>query len=97
MLKVRVSCLTEVSMKTGIISINSLNTKSIMFPEYDSLLRLGITDPKAFIKKRYRTEPIVYLSTCCAGRGIQEQIEASIEEALSNSSWVDIMVRLFVL
>ena len=62
--------------------------------EYDALQRLGITDPKGFIKKRYKGEPIVYLSTCCAGRGIQEQIEASVEEALSNSSWVDILVSI---
>ena len=34
----------------------------------------------------------MYLSTCCAGPAIQDQIEASVEEALSNSSWVDILV-----
>lgn len=62
--------------------------------EYDSLLRLGITDPKGFIKKRYKSESIVYLSTCCAGRGLQEHIEASVEEALSDGSWVDIMPLL---
>ena len=67
-----------------------------IFSEYDSLLRLGITDPKGFIKKRYKSEPIVYLSTCCAGRGLQEHIEASVEEALSDGSWVDIMVRIVV-
>ena len=60
--------------------------------EYDALQRLGITDPKGFIKKRYKSEPLVYLSTCCAGPAIQDQIEASVEEALSNSSWVDILV-----
>lgn len=54
--------------------------------------RLGISDPKDFVKKRFKSEPIVYLSSCCAGRAIQEQVESSVEEALADGSWVDIMV-----
>ncbi|XP_071112658.1 E3 UFM1-protein ligase 1-like [Haliotis cracherodii] len=59
--------------------------------EYDSLSRLGISDVKSFIKKRFKDEPITYLKTCCAGKGIQDQIEATAEEALSTGGWVDIM------
>ncbi|XP_033740513.1 E3 UFM1-protein ligase 1-like [Pecten maximus] len=62
--------------------------------EYDSLSRLGISDPKGFIKKRFKSEPLTYLSTCCAGVGIKEQIEASVEEALQDNSWVNIMPLL---
>ncbi|KAK3097920.1 hypothetical protein FSP39_014469 [Pinctada imbricata] len=62
--------------------------------EYDSMVRLGITDPKAFIKKRFKTEPLTYLGTCCAGVGIKDQIEASVEEALAENSWADIMPLL---
>ncbi|XP_060085103.1 E3 UFM1-protein ligase 1-like [Ylistrum balloti] len=62
--------------------------------EYDSLSRLGISDPKSFIKKRFKSEPLTYLSTCCAGVGIKEQIEASVEEALQDNSWVNIMPLL---
>lgn len=62
--------------------------------EYDSLIRLGIADPKSFIKKRFKGEPITYLDTCCAGAGIKDQIEASVEEALAYDTWVDIMPLL---
>ncbi|OWF52506.1 E3 UFM1-protein ligase 1-like [Mizuhopecten yessoensis] len=62
--------------------------------EYDSLSRLGISDSKGFIKKRFKSEPLTYLSTCCAGVGIKEQIEASVEEALQDNSWVNIMPLL---
>ncbi|XP_069138905.1 E3 UFM1-protein ligase 1-like [Argopecten irradians] len=62
--------------------------------EYDSLSRLGISDPKGFIKKRFKSEPLTYLSTCCAGVGIKEQIEASVEEALQENAWVNIMPLL---
>lgn len=61
--------------------------------EYDSLSRLGISDPKGFIKKRFKSEPLTYLSTCCAGVGIKDQIEASIEDALQANSWVDVSVQ----
>jgi len=60
--------------------------------EYDSLSRLGITDPKVFIKKRFKSELLSYLDTCCVGSGIKEQIEASVDEALRANSWMDIMV-----
>ncbi|KAL5009741.1 hypothetical protein ScPMuIL_012046 [Solemya velum] len=59
--------------------------------EYDAMNRLGITDPKGFIKKRYKSEKPIFLSTCCSGRAIQDQIEASVEEALSTGAWTDIM------
>ncbi|KAL3882424.1 hypothetical protein ACJMK2_028766 [Sinanodonta woodiana] len=62
--------------------------------EYDSLIRMGISDPKGFIKKRYKSELLLYLSTCCAGHAIQDQMDASIEEALSNEAWVDVMPHL---
>jgi hypothetical protein len=64
--------------------------------EYDAMKRLGISDPKDFIKKRFKSDNLIYLSTCCTGRAIQEQIEASVEEALADGTWVDIMVYLLL-
>ena len=55
-------------------------------------MRLGITDPKTFIKKRFKSEPLTYLNTCCAGAGTKDQIEACVEETLAEESWADIMV-----
>ena len=64
----------------------------MIIAEYDAMKRLGITDPKDFVKKRFKSEPIVFLSSCCAGHDIQEQVESSVDEALSEGSWVDVMV-----
>ncbi|XP_052238485.1 E3 UFM1-protein ligase 1 homolog [Dreissena polymorpha] len=58
--------------------------------EYDAMKRQGISDPKDFIRKRFPGEPIVYLSTCCVGRGIQDGVETAVEEALETGTWVDI-------
>lgn len=63
------------------------------YSEYDSVRRLGIGDAKSFIQKRFKGEPILYLSSCCAGKSLQEQVEASVEESLLQGSWIDIMVR----
>ena len=64
-----------------------------LLSEYDSLSRLGIPDCKNYIKKRFKDDQLVYLSTCCCGRAIQDQIESSVDEALSSGTWVDVMVR----
>lgn len=69
----------------------------ISISEYDALRRLGISDPKDFVKKRLKSEHIVYLNSCCVGRTIQEQVESSVEEALAEGSWVDIMASFAIL
>nr|CAG4646077.1 EOG090X0267 [Macrothrix elegans] len=62
--------------------------------EYDALTRLGLPDPKGYCRKRFKETSLLYLSTCCVGTGILEQVEAAIEEAFSSQSWVDIMQLL---
>ncbi|XP_048769185.2 E3 UFM1-protein ligase 1-like isoform X2 [Ostrea edulis] len=62
--------------------------------EYDNLVRLGISDPKTFIKKRFKSDPIVYLKRVCVGSGLIDQIEASIEEAVSTDGYSDVMPLL---
>ncbi|XP_076372553.1 UFM1 specific ligase 1 isoform X1 [Tachypleus tridentatus] len=59
--------------------------------EYDSLVRLGIQDPKNHIKKRYKDQSLMFLSSGCIGGAIVEQIEAAVDEALTSGSWVDVM------
>ncbi|XP_035218444.1 E3 UFM1-protein ligase 1-like [Stegodyphus dumicola] len=62
--------------------------------EYDSLSRLGIQDAKSYIRKKYKEEPLTFLSTCCVGKNILNQLEAAIEEVLYYGTWVDVMVIL---
>jgi len=52
--------------------------------------KLGITDSKQFIKRRLKEEgeSLLFLQTCCVGKGIQDHIEAVIDEAMSCGSWV---------
>ncbi|EHB11491.1 UPF0555 protein KIAA0776-like protein [Heterocephalus glaber] len=58
--------------------------------EFDALSRLGIPDAVNYIKKRYKTAQLLFLKAACVGQGLVDQVEASVEEAISSGSWVDI-------
>ncbi|XP_048209767.1 E3 UFM1-protein ligase 1 [Perognathus longimembris pacificus] len=58
--------------------------------EFDALSRLGIPDAVSYIKKRYKTTQLLFLKTACVGQGLVDQVEASVEEAISSGTWVDI-------
>lgn len=60
------------------------------FLEYDALSRLGIPDPKAYIRRRFKDEPLVFLKTLCTGQTLLAQVEAAIDEAAATGSWVDL-------
>ncbi|ESO89369.1 hypothetical protein LOTGIDRAFT_229220 [Lottia gigantea] len=62
--------------------------------EYAPLHRLGITEVKEYIKQRFHQEDIVYLSSSCAGKGLQDLVEASVDETLSQDTWLDISTIL---
>lgn len=62
--------------------------------EYDAVARLGISDPVQFIKKKYKSSDLRYLSSCCVGDGLVQQIEAAVDEALVSSSWLDVTTLL---
>ncbi|GBL86155.1 E3 UFM1-protein ligase 1 [Araneus ventricosus] len=59
--------------------------------EYDAVARLGILDPKTYLKKMFKNEGLTYLTSCCVGKNIINQVEAALEEALNSGTWVDIM------
>ncbi|XP_044530150.1 E3 UFM1-protein ligase 1 [Gracilinanus agilis] len=62
--------------------------------EFDALSRLGIPDAVSYIKKRYKTAQLLFLKAACVGQGIVDQVEASVDEAISSGSWVDILPLL---
>ncbi|KZS14106.1 E3 UFM1-protein ligase 1 [Daphnia magna] len=62
--------------------------------EYAALTRLGLGDPKSFCRKRFRETSLLYLSSCCVGSYILQQIEAAVEEALVSQSWVEVLPLL---
>ena len=64
----------------------------VVVAEYDALTRLGLSDVKNTIKKRLKGEKLLMLGACCVGPAIQDQVSASVDDALANHSWVDIKV-----
>nr|XP_034965253.1 E3 UFM1-protein ligase 1 isoform X1 [Zootoca vivipara] len=58
--------------------------------EFDALSRLGIPDPVNYIKKRYKSLQLLFLKSSCVGQEIVDQVEASVDEAISSGTWVDI-------
>ncbi|KAL8186278.1 UNVERIFIED_CONTAM: E3 UFM1-protein ligase 1 [Gekko kuhli] len=62
--------------------------------EFDALSRLGIPDPVNYVKKRYKSLQLLFLKTSCVGQEIMDQVEASVDEAISSGTWVDIVPLL---
>ncbi|XP_010215338.1 PREDICTED: E3 UFM1-protein ligase 1 [Tinamus guttatus] len=62
--------------------------------EFDALYRLGIPDPSGYIKKRYKSTQLLFLRASCVGQEIVDQVEASVEEAISSGSWIDVATLL---
>lgn len=68
----------------------------IIYVEYDSLTRLEITDPKNYLRKCLNNKSIIFLETCASGQNILGQVQAAIEDVVTTSSWVDIMVFIII-
>ena len=64
--------------------------------EHDALARLGIEDPKGYIKRRFKDSSVggelMMLGSCCVGQSVITEIEGAVEEASSSRTWVDILV-----
>ncbi|XP_075780019.1 E3 UFM1-protein ligase 1 isoform X1 [Pelodiscus sinensis] len=68
--------------------------KQNSYLEFDALSRLGIPDPVNYIKKRYKSTKLLFLKAACVGQEIVDQVEASVDEAISSGTWVDIATLL---
>ena len=53
-------------------------------------MRLGISDPKSFIKRHFPTENLIYLDTVAVGSVLTDQVDANIEEVVATGSFTDI-------
>lgn len=62
----------------------------VYFSEYDALLRLGISDPKTFIKRHFPNEKLIQLDTVSVGPVIIDQVDANIEEVVATGTFTDI-------
>ncbi|KAK9531198.1 hypothetical protein VZT92_010640 [Zoarces viviparus] len=58
--------------------------------EFDALARLGIPDPTGYIRKRFKSNKLLFLRAACVGQALVDQVEASVEEAVNSDTWTDI-------
>ena len=65
-----------------------------MIAEFDSLKRLGISDPKSYIKKQFsdRLDTIFNTKTCALSSRFNDLVDSEIEESIANKSWSDVSV-----
>lgn len=57
--------------------------------EYDGVNRLGVSDAKSFIKRHVTNETLTFLSKCCVGARLIDQIESSLDESIASGSYLD--------
>jgi len=62
------------------------------FSEYDAVARLGINDPRSYLKTRLASQKVLFLQTVCVGRGLVEQMLGHVEETLDSNEWSDVTV-----
>uniref|UniRef100_R4G486 E3 UFM1-protein ligase 1 homolog n=1 Tax=Rhodnius prolixus TaxID=13249 RepID=R4G486_RHOPR len=60
--------------------------------EYDALNRLGISEPKSFIRRHFASSGLLELCTCMIGPQLLNQVEATVEETLRTGSCIDVMM-----
>uniref|UniRef100_H3CIG1 E3 UFM1-protein ligase 1 n=1 Tax=Tetraodon nigroviridis TaxID=99883 RepID=H3CIG1_TETNG len=58
--------------------------------DFDALLRLGIPDPSSYIKKRFKSKKLLFLTAACISQVLLDQVEASVEETVNSVTWTDI-------
>lgn len=58
--------------------------------EFDALVRLGIPDPSSYIKKRFKSNKLLFLRAACVGQALVDQVEATVEEAVNSATWTDL-------
>lgn len=62
--------------------------------EYEAVNRLGVSDAKGYIKRTIGNDSITFLSKCCVGQRIIDQIDSSLEECVSSASYLDVSTIL---
>ncbi|VVD00481.1 unnamed protein product, partial [Leptidea sinapis] len=84
------SCYTK-SQNDWVISFWRQNN----YLEYDAITRLGISDPKVYVKKVITNEDdLTFLSSCVIGSQIKQQMEVALEECISSKSFMDVVSLL---
>lgn len=83
------SCYTK-SQNDWVLSFYKQNN----YLEYDALTRLGISDPKSYVRRVLANEEMTFLSSCVIGAQIKQQLEIALEECISSKSYLDVVSLL---
>lgn len=62
--------------------------------EYDALTRLGISDPKGYVRRVLGNEDMTFLKSCVIGSQIKQQLETALEECIASKSYLDVVSLL---
>lgn len=57
--------------------------------EYDAVARLGLSDPKSFIKRQLAAEQLTFLDKCCIGSRIIDHIDSALDECIASATYLD--------
>ncbi|XP_063534950.1 E3 UFM1-protein ligase 1 homolog [Cydia strobilella] len=83
------SCYTK-SQNDWVMSFYKQNN----YLEYDALSRLGISDPKGYVKRTVPNDDLTFLSSCALGSQIKQQLETALEECIASKSYLDVVALL---
>lgn len=83
------SCYTK-SQNDWVMSFYKQNN----YLEYDALSRLGISDPKGYVRRILTNEDLTFLSSCVIGSQIKQQLETALEECIASRSYLDVVTLL---
>ncbi|XP_063362986.1 E3 UFM1-protein ligase 1 homolog [Cydia amplana] len=83
------SCYTK-SQNDWVMSFYKQNN----YLEYDALSRLGISDPKGYVKRTLPNEDLTFLSSCALGSQIKQQLETALEECIASKNYLDVVALL---
>ena len=62
--------------------------------EYSAISRLGIGDPKGYLKKKYMDEKLVFLGSCVLGPPAFDQVKSALDNAMVTGSWIDLVPNM---
>lgn len=62
--------------------------------EYETLKKLGISDPQGFFKRHMVEEQLILLRSVAVGPTILDQVTANVEEVIASATLIDILPLL---
>ena len=67
---------------------------STQIVKYSQLSKLGVSDPKRFIALNCTDKKLTFLQDCCVSEELIFQVTSSVEQTISESSWLDLSFSL---